>query len=126
MKSKKHVRRKPQTVLQTPLNELVQNAIRAAKEIQEYGEVLSKSAAPIEQLKKETTPSLAQISRTLTEMAQVLTTRADLQVASLEAAVTSVNSISTIIQKAGSSIQKRLEELDVQLRIERQFSRYLM
>jgi len=108
-----------------PLNDLVATAIAAVKRLQQVGVELASSAAPITTVKAETTPSLTRLTASLKELSDLLTLRNQLVTLTLGNISDSVKKSGEGIQGIANDIQKQLETLDVQLSIEKQFSRYL-
>jgi hypothetical protein len=122
---KKPMLEKLQTVAERPVNELVQIAIRSAKGLHQLGAEVASSAAPVIQGEAEVVPSLRALSVTLKELAESLTIRSELVNVTVKGMSDTMKGSGQAMQSIGDEIVKQLEAVDVQLKIEKQFSRYL-
>jgi hypothetical protein len=126
MTTKKPIVKEPQPqTVQTPLNDLVQVAIAATKRLHALGLDVVSQAAPVTHAKVDAVPSLMQLSVALKELSDRLDLRSQLLSLTLQNVSDSVKNSGVAMQGIADDIQKQLEALDVQLRIEKQFSRYL-
>ncbi|MGA2239641.1 MAG: hypothetical protein ABSG74_10560 [Candidatus Bathyarchaeia archaeon] len=117
---------KPEAVtIPHSLNDLVHSAIRSATEIIEMGKRMEAPATNIADLKTSSALSLGEIAQRLTQLAGSLAESQKAQSESYKIVKDTVESIGKNVQKSGADMTKELESLDLQLRIERQFSRYL-